>query len=322
MYSIRRRYFLGVAVAMMAGLIANPSGAQAQAWPSKEITIILAVAPGSSADSMARVVGKVMTRELKVPIQIKNVLGGAGLTGFSELAASKPDGYTIGVVNVGGLLVFPHIMKVPYTWDSFALLGTVAEAYYGLGVATNSLFKTVDDLVAAGKTRRITYSASAIMNGIALVQLGNATGAKFQFVASNTQAEAVAQAVGGHVDVVVQTPPDLVPLIEGKQLRLLAGASSSRWPNYPDVKTLKDLGYDAATVVPLGFATQSAVPKDIQTRLEQVIAIAAKDLEVLDVLKNLMIQPLALSGKQFGDALKAQAPTVEAALVAANMKKN
>lgn len=318
-----RRNILGaIGGALMAGLALAPSVAQAQAWPSREIQIILAVAPGSSADSMARAVAKVMNRELKVPVTIKTVLGGAGLTGFTELANSKPDGYTIGVVNVGGLLVFPHVMKVSYTWDSFALLGTVAEAYYGLGVAANSPIKTVDDLIAAGKTRRVTYSASAIMNGIALVQLGNETGAKFQFVPSNTQAEAVAQAVGGHVDVVVQTPPDLVPLIEGGQIRLLAGASGSRWPNYPDIKTLKDLGYKASTVVPLGFATQSGVPKDVQQRLEQVIAIAAKDPEVLDVLKKLSIQPLALSGQQFKDALLSQAPTVEAGLVAANMKKN
>ena len=88
------------------------------------------------------------------------------------------------------------------------------------------------------------------------------------------------------------------------------------------MKTLKDLGYDAATIVPLGFACPSAVPQDIRTRLEQAIGIAAKDPEVLEVLKTLMIQPLALSGKAFNDALKAQAPLVEAALVAANMKKN
>ena len=55
---------------------------------------------------------------------------------------------------------------------------------------------------------------------------------------------------------------------------------------------------------------------------QRVDSIGAEDPEVLDVLRNLMIQPLALSGRKFGDALKAQAPTVEGALVAANMKKN
>jgi tripartite-type tricarboxylate transporter receptor subunit TctC len=85
-----------------------------------------------------------------------------GLTGFAELAASKPDGYTFGLVNVGGLLVFPHIMKVPYIWDSFRFLGGVAENYFGVGVATNSPIDTVEDLVATAKRRRVTYSASAI----------------------------------------------------------------------------------------------------------------------------------------------------------------
>ena len=192
----------------------------------------------------------------------QNVLGGAGLTGFAELAAARPDGYTFGLVNVGGLLVFPHIMKVPYTWDSFSFLGGVAENYYGVGIAAKSPIRTIEDLVAAAKTRRVTYSASAIMNGVAMIQLGNATGVKFQFVPSSTQPEAVAQAVGGHVDVVLQTPADLVPLIDGGQLRLLASATDDRWPKYPDVRTLKEMGYDAASVVPLGFACPSAVPAE------------------------------------------------------------
>jgi Tripartite tricarboxylate transporter family receptor len=174
-------------------------------------------------------------------VQVKNVLGGAGMTGFAELAASKPDGYMFGLVNVGGLLIFPHIMRVPYTRDSFSFLGGVAENCFGIGIAANSPIKTVEALVGAVKTRMVTYSASAIMNGVDMIQLGNATGVKFQFVPTSTRPEAVAQAVGGHVDVVLQTPPDLVPLIDGGQLRLLlASATEYRWPNYPDVKTLKE----------------------------------------------------------------------------------
>ncbi|MBI3711207.1 MAG: tripartite tricarboxylate transporter substrate binding protein [Proteobacteria bacterium] len=318
---MKRRDFIASGAAFTAGLVAQPATARAQAWPTREITIIVAVGPGSSADALARGVARIASRELNATVQVKNVLGGAGLTGFAELAASKPDGHTFGVVNVGGLLVFPHIMKVPYTWDSFSFLGGVAEGYYGIGIAVNSPIKTIEDLIAAGKSRRVTYSASAIMNGVAMIQLGNATGAKFQFVPASTQPEAVAQAVGGHVDVVVQTPPDLVPLIEGKQLRLLASATYNRWPNYPDVKTLKELGYDAATIVPLGFACSSGVPPAIRAKLEQVIAVAAKDPELMATMRSLTILPRALSGPEFRDAIQSQASTVEGILVAAGMKK-
>jgi tripartite-type tricarboxylate transporter receptor subunit TctC len=318
---MKRRDLLLGAATLAAGSVGAPAILRAQAWPARDITIIVAVGPGSSADAVARGVARVAARELHGSVQVKNVLGGAGLTGFAELAASKPDGYTFGLVNVGGLLVFPHIMKVPYTWDSFSFLGGVAENYFGVGIAANSPIKTIEDLVAAAKTRRVTYSASAIMNGVAMIQLGNATGVKFQFVPASTQPEAVAQAVGGHVDVVLQTPPDLVPLIEGKQLRLLASATDYRWPNYPEVKTLKEMGYNAASVVPLGFACPAGVPQDIRTKLEKAITVAATDPELVATMRNLTIRPKTMTSAEFYDAIKSQTATVENILVAAGMKK-
>jgi tripartite-type tricarboxylate transporter receptor subunit TctC len=319
---MKRRDILAGGASLLANLLAGQKSADAQVWPARAITIIVAVGPGSSADAIARGLARVASRELGVPVQVKNVLGGAGLTGFAELAASKPDGYTFGLVNVGGLLVFPHIMKVPYTWDSFSFLGGVAENYFGVGIAANSPIKTVEDLVAAAKRRRVTYAASAIMNGVAMIQLGNATGAKFQFVPTSTQPEAVAQAVGGHVDVVLQTPPDLVPLIEAGQLRLLASATDYRWPNYPDVKTLTEMGYDARSVVPLGFACPAAVPHDIRTKLERVVTLATTDPELLATMKGLTIRPRAMTSAEFFEAIKIQAPTVESILTAAGMKKS
>ena len=318
---MNRRDLIVSGASLVGGLIAWPRSSSAQAWPTRDITIVVAVGPGSSADAVARGVGKVLAQKLGVPVQIKNVLGGAGLTGFAELAAAKPDGSFMGLVNVGGLLVFPHIMQVPYKWESFAFLGAVAENYYGIGIAAGSPIRTIDDLIAAGKSRVITYSASAIMNGIALVQLGNATGAKFRFVASQTQPEAVAQAVGGHVDLVVQTPPDMVAVLESKQMRLLASASTTAWPNYPESKSLMELGYKAATIVPLGFACPRGVPAELKAQLESAISAAASDAELISTMKKLTIQPQALSGADFEASLKGQAPIVEGILAAAGMKK-
>ncbi len=317
---MRRRDVLAGGAASV-GLLASPAIVRAQAWPAREVSIIVAVGPGSSADAVARGVARIASKELNATVTVRNVLGGAGLTGFAELAASRPDGYTFGLVNVGGLLVFPHIMKVPYTWDSFAFLGGVAENYYGIGIAANSPIKTVEDLIRASKSRRVTYSASAIMNGMAMIQLANVAGTRFQFVPANTQPEAVAQAVGGHVDVVLQTPADMIALIEAKQLRLLASAVDQRWPNYPDVPTLTELGYNAATVVPLGFACPSGVPAEIRARLEQAVAKAAQDAELIQTMRSLTISPKAMNAKEFHDAIRSQAPAIEAVLVEAGMKK-
>ena len=183
-------------------------------------------------------------------------------------------------------------MKVPvYLGQLLASSAASRRTITGIGIAAKSPIRTVEDLVAAAKTRRVTYSASAIMNGVAIIHLAPATGVKFQFVPANTQPEAVAQAAGGHVDVVLQTPADLIPLIEGGQLRLLASVTDDRWPKYPDVKTLKEMGYDATTIVPLGFACPSAVPAEIRAKLERVVTFAAADPEVQATLKSLIIRP-------------------------------
>ena len=170
---------------MIAGSMLPSFGARAADWPTHEMEMILAFSAGGGTDAVARMIAKLMAKEFKVNVQVKNVLGGSGLTGFSEIIGSKPDGYTFGVLNVGAMLVLPHIMQVPFKTEDVAFLGGVAINSYGIGASVNSEFKTMDDVVRVAKTRVVTYSTSTILNGFALMQVGNLTGAKFQaFVAT------------------------------------------------------------------------------------------------------------------------------------------
>lgn len=318
---MKRRDLLKYGTALLAGSLAMPTFAQTGDWPNREITVIVPVTPGSGADATARAVAAKASAELKVPVVVKNITGGGGLTGFTQMSQSPADGYTIGLVNLGALLIMPHTTQVPYTWDSFSFLGAVSESYYGVGVAYDSPIKTMADLVEAGKKGRVTFSANAPMNGISLFQIGNQNGAKFQLVLSNSQAEAITQAVGGHVMATTQSAPDMTPLIEGKQLRLLASASSRRWPQYPDIPTLRDLGYNAANVIPLGFACPAGVPKPIRDRFEKIIMDTARDPEVVASLTKFQVAIIPLTGAEFETAIKSQAPVVEQILEQAGMKK-
>ena len=215
---MKRREFIAASGALMAGSLLQTSTARAEDWPTHELSMILAFAAGSGADTIARMMAKLVSQELKVNVNVKNVLGGSGLTGFAEMVNSKPDGYTFGIVNVGALTVLPHVMQVPFKLEDVGFLSGFSLNSYGIGTAVNSDFKTVDDIVRIGKTRVVTYSTSTILNGFVLLQLGNLTGAKFRFVSANTNQEAVAQAAGGHVDLTVQGPADMVPLIDGGNL--------------------------------------------------------------------------------------------------------
>ena len=318
---MKRREFIAASGALMAGSLLQTSTARAEDWPTHELTMILAFAAGSGADTIARMMAKLVSQELKVNVNVKNVLGGSGLTGFAEMVNSKPDGYTFGIVNVGALTVLPHVMQVPFKLEDVGFLSGFSLNSYGIGTAVNSDFKTVDDIVRIGKTRVVTYSTATILNGFVLLQLGNLTGAKFRFVSANTNQEAVAQAAGGHVDLTVQGPADMVPLIDGGNLRLIASATETRWPNYPDIKTVKESGYNAATVIPLGYACPAKVPKEIQARLEAALSRAAVDKEVVDAMLKFGMVPGVTSGAEFGKIIRTLAPGIEAAMVEAGMKK-
>ena len=110
-------------------------------------------------------------------------------------------------------------------------------------------------------------------------------------------------------------------MIEGGKLRLLASATGQRWPRYPDVPTLRELGHDAASIVPLGFACPSGVPAEARTRLERVVALAARDGELAATMENLSIRPRPMDAAEFRHAIESQKATVEGILVAAGMKK-
>lgn len=317
MASIRRRSLL---IGGSAVLAAPSVLAQTGDWPRREIRLIVSVAAGSGADLVARQVAKVMQQDLNATVVVRNILGGSGLTGMAEMAGSAPDGYTLSLVNIGSLLVLPHIMQVPFGWNDLAFLGGISQNYYGIAVAANSPWRTFDDMINTGKQRRLTYGTATIMNGVALVQAGNQSGARFRLVNTQTDPEAISQTIGGFIDMVVTTPTTLMPMIEAGRLRLLA-TTPERWPNMRDVPTVRELGYNAATVVPLGFACPAGVPQPIRDRLSAAIGKAARDPDTVEMLTRTINIPKPLTGPEFREALFSQAATIEAMLVEAGMKR-
>ena len=144
MFTIDRRR---VVIGGVAALAAPAVYAQTSAWPSREIRLIVSVAPGGGADLVARQVGRVIAQDTGGTVVVRNIVGASGLTGMAEMASSPPDGHTLSLVNIGSLLVLPHIMQVPFTWNDLAFLGGISQNYYGIAVAANSPWCTFDDMI-------------------------------------------------------------------------------------------------------------------------------------------------------------------------------
>lgn len=300
-----RRTALRAATAAAASMGMPMARAQSGRWPAREITLINPNAAGASTDLTARIIAQALEKRLQGTVIVKNVVGGAGALGASTLASAAPDGYTMGMAAISSHITVPANMDVKYNpWDGFDIIGQVAELRYGIGVAEGSPIKSIEDLVATGKQRLVTYGSNNITNVVAMFQLAKLTGARFRWVVFSGGLEAVSQCVGGHVDAVIQTVAEMRPQIDAGKLRLLAAAGPARWPDYPDVKTLKELGYNAMTRGPFGYAYPVGVDPAIKKRVDAALADCMADKTVTDQIAKLGIEPVWRSGPDYKAYLK------------------
>jgi tripartite-type tricarboxylate transporter receptor subunit TctC len=302
---MQRRTALRAAGAVLASASLPAARAQSGKWPAREITLINPNAAGASTDLTARIIAQALEKRLQGTVIVKNVVGGAGALGASTLASAAPDGYTMGMAAISSHVTVPAAMDVKYNpWDGFDIIGQVAELRYGIGVGEGSPIKSIEDLVAEGKKRLVTYGSNNITNVVAMFQLAKITGARFRWVVFSGGLEAVAQCVGGHVDAVIQTVAEMRPQIDAGKLRFLAAAGPARWPDYPDVKTLKELGYNAMTRGPFGYSYPAGVDPAVKSRVDAALADCMKDKSVTDQIAKLGIEPVWRSGPDYKAYLK------------------
>lgn len=304
-----------------AGLIAGVASA-ADNWPQKEITLINNYPPGSATELTARAIARSVEKSLGTPVVIKAVPGGAGQLGPAELARSAPDGYTMGLVGSSSYLTAPHMVDLPFdAWKAFDLIAQIAELRYGIGVRKDSPIKSIDDLVKQSKEKRLTYSSTSPNNVLPLFQMAKLNDANLRWIVFSGGSESVLQAVGGHVDFTLQSATEMKPQIDSGALRMLASSSPERWPDYPDVPTLRELGYNYISFGPMGYAFPHGVDPKIRQKMQDAFEVAMKDPEVLDQLAKLGVAPSYRSGPDFYKYMKDMEPLFIEILTESGMKK-
>ena len=186
----------------------------------------------------------------------------------------------------------------------YYVLGNGRAIRYGIGVGEGSPVKTIQELIALGKQRTVTYGSNNVTNVVAMFQLAKLTGASFRWVRFSGGVEAVTQAVGGHVDAVIQTVTEMKPQIEAGKLRFLAAAAVERWPDFPEVKTLREHGYEAVSHGPFGYAFPAGGDREILKRMEAALADVMADKSVTDQIARIGIVPVYRSGAEYRAFLK------------------
>jgi tripartite-type tricarboxylate transporter receptor subunit TctC len=230
--------------------------AAAADFPTKPIILICPYPAGGSTDVIARPLAEAAGKILGQPMLVENKGGGGGAVGTGSIIGKEPDGYLLSIV-VTSLHRAAHINKLSFdTVKDVTPIIRVAGYLYGILVRPDSKIQSLPELIQAAKAKpgELTYMASGIGTGghIAAEEMASVAGVKFNHLPSKGDQESSAGLLGGHVDF-ISTTSGWIPLVEAKQLKLLATYGETRVKRFPDVPTVKELGLKVVHDSPIGI---------------------------------------------------------------------
>jgi tripartite-type tricarboxylate transporter receptor subunit TctC len=266
---MERRTVLAACVAALAVVVTPGAGAQAP-YPNRPIRIVVPFPPGGATDILARAAGQKMTEAWGQSVVIDNRPGAGGNIG-SELVAKAPnDGYTLLMGTVGTHAINASLYaKMPYDHvKDFAPVVLVAGVPNVLVVHPSVPANSVQELVAYAKANPGKLNFASSGSGTSIHLAGELfrvmAGVQIQHVPYKGSAPAVADLVGGQVQLMFDNLPSALPQIRGGKLRALAVTSATRAPALPDVPTIAESGlpgFEASSW--FGLLAPAGTPREI-----------------------------------------------------------
>ena len=280
-------------LAVLAAGLAFAAGAAQAAWPERPITLIVPWGAGGGTDATARIIGSLLEKELKQPVNVVNRTGGNGVVGHSAIAAAPPDGYTIGMATVEiGMMHWQGLTELK--GSSYTPIALVNADPAGLQVRADSPYKTAKDLVDAIKANPGKLKSSGTGQGgiwhlaiAGMLQSLKVDPAASPWVPSNGAAPGLQDLVAGGIEIVPCSLPEARSLIDSGKVRSLAIMDAKPAALYPNVPTLKSAtGSDWTLAAWRGIVAPKGLPKDIADKLLAALEKVHKSAEFNDFMKQ------------------------------------
>src|SRR5690606_33006821 len=199
---IKRTLIAGLLMAVASTFTANVA---AQSWPEQKIELIVGFAPGGGTDITARILARYLEKELGKTVVVINRPGASGSIGLSQVARAKPDGYTIGMTNMPGLVTLPIERDAGFTLDSFTFLGNLVRDPSAFSVAMDSKYKSLQDIIDTAKKEpgTINYGSTGVGTDdhLAMVLFERATNTKLNHVPYNGAGPLRTAVLGQHTEI-------------------------------------------------------------------------------------------------------------------------
>lgn len=294
---------LGTAMLVSSSLIAcssktsNGDTAKKVNFPTKAIQLIVPFSAGGGTDSVTRALADAATENFPKPIVVVNKTGGGGSVGTTFGSTSKPDGYSVTVTCVE-LTTLPHLGLATFTQEDFTPIMQVNAEPSAITVKADAPWNTLDEFINYAKENpgkvKVGNSGVGAIWHLATEALGKEVGAKFNSVPYDGAAPAVAALLGGHIDAVSVSPPEVYSQVKAGQLKVLGVMSEKRATSVPEVKTMKEQGYNVVIGTWRGLAVPKGTPDEAVAILKDGFKKASEKQSFIDFMKknNLTIEVL------------------------------
>jgi tripartite-type tricarboxylate transporter receptor subunit TctC len=295
------------AVALSLATFAAPAQAQ---YPERNITLIVPYAAGGGTDVTARMLARDLEAELGKPVTVENRAGGGGWVGWGALAQAKPDGYTIGYLNVPSMYAgyLDPQYKRSETLESFTPLMNHVLDYNIWAVKADSPFKSVKDVIEAAKKTPDSISVSAVGAGsgghLAALSIQSENGIKLLIVHHKGMIPAKTAVLGGHLQVLSANVSDVAEEVEAGTLRVLGVMAPERLRFLPSAPTFKEQGFNQVWSASRGIAAPAGLPPDVQTKLTAALEKTVTSKEHQAKAEQLSLEPRVIKGDEYKKFLK------------------
>lgn len=271
-------------------MVLLPGLSFAQAYPTKPINLIVTFPPGGTLDTSTRILASKAEKFLGQPVIVSNVGGGAGSVALGQVAKKRPDGYDLTSCTSTGLIRIPQLRAVPYSLEDFIPVMHFTAVQSGLVVKSDSPFKTLKDLVEYARKNpgKVTYATSGAGSPMhmAMEYIADKEGIQWTHVPQTGGAPGLTAVLGGHVTSMSDST-EWLPHVKEGTLRLLATHGERRMKRFPNVPTLRDLGYDFINETVFMVAAPRGTPALIVKKLDESFHKGMDDPAFIQTIANL-----------------------------------
>jgi tripartite-type tricarboxylate transporter receptor subunit TctC len=296
----------------------------AQSWPQRAVKVVVPFVAGGNTDNQARIVSERLAATLGQPFVVENRVGAGGAIAAEFVAKSAPDGYTL-FFAASPQFSLPLLQKVNFDpYKDFIPVSIVGTNPFVLGIHESVPAKTVKEFVDYVKARpgQLNYASAGAgttthLTGALFL---SRAGLKMAHVAYKGGAQAVADLVGGQVQMYFGNASELIQHSKSGRITLLGVSSEKRTPQLPDVPAIAETypGFRSGTWN--GYLAPAGTPAAIVQRLAQEVAKVVREPATAERLRSIGVEPMGNTPEQFAEYVRRDAPIWKDAVNAAGIK--